>query len=133
MNNLPTPNTSELMNDQSKDNLAVNEVMQKLIKELRQQYGLADNRFGNKVIEKVVGQSNHSISIARNILSQYIDEMKRTDPRGYDELIILKFMDDWEGSESEKKTESGKKRQTRDGVPLMIAYMEYTQYRPRLE
>lgn len=133
MNNLPTPNTSELMNDQSKDNLAVNEVMQKLIKELRQQYGLADNRFGNKVIEKVVGQSNHSISIARNILSQYIDEMKRTDPRGYDELIILKFMDDSEGSESEKKTESGKKRQTRDGVPLMIAYMEYTQYRPRLE
>ena len=133
MNNLQTPNTSELMNDQSKDNLAVNEVMQKLIKELRQQYGLADNRFGNKVIEKVVGQSNHSISIARNILSQYIDEMKRTDPRGYDELIILKFMDDSEGSESEKKTESGKKRQTRDGVPLMIAYMEYTQYRPRLE
>eukprot|EP00986_Skeletonema_menzelii_P011870 scaffold6247_cov77-Skeletonema_menzelii.AAC.1 len=121
------------MNDQSKDNLAVNEVMQKLIKELRQQYGLADNRFGNRVIEKVVGQSNHSISIARNILSQYIDEMKRTDPRGYDELIILKFMDDSEGSESEKKTESGKKRQTRDGVPLMIAYMEYTQYRPRLE
>lgn len=48
--------------------------------ELRQQYGLADNRFGNSIIDKIVEQSNNSMAKARTILPQYIERMKSKYP-----------------------------------------------------
>lgn len=121
------------MNDQSEDNLAQNEVMQKLVMELRRQYGLADNPYGNKIIAKVADQSNHSITKARTILPRYIKEMKCTYSKGFDELIILKFMDDREIGRDEKSAANEQTQIKQREVPSIIAYMESNQYRPKLE
>jgi len=124
---------TQIMNDQSEDNLAQNEVKQKLVMELRRQYGLADNPYGNKIIAKVVDQSNNSITKARTILPRYIKEMKCTYSKGFDELIILEFMDDREIGRDEKRAANEQTQINQREVPSIIAYMESNQYRPKLE
>ena len=120
-----------LMNGQN-DDLAMSGVMETLVMELRQQHGLADNCFGDRIIDKIVGQSNNSIAKARTILPQYIERTKNTFPEGFDELIILKYMDDNERSADMKEVPRKQQRQ-QDEVPRIIAYMEHTRYRPRLD
>jgi hypothetical protein len=113
------------------DDLAVGEVMMVLVGELRQRYGLADNSFGNRVISKIVSKSDNSLEKARGVLPQYIKKMEKTYPKRIDQLIILTFIDDDEMDASAKLPQ---KNQTHwREVPHVIAYMEYTPYRPSLE
>ena len=112
------------------DDLTSTDVSEKLEKELRQRYRLAENRFGNRIIEKVIQQSNRSLSKARTILPQYMKRMKGIYPKVYEELIILKFMDDLS---CEDDVTLYKKNQLIKTVPQVIAYMKKTRYRPRLD
>ena len=111
------------------DDLTSTNVSGKLETELRQRYRLAENRFGNRIIEKIIQQSDGSLSKARTILPQYMKRMKGVYPELYEELIILKFMDD-EGSENDATLNST--NQILRTVPQVIAYMKRTRYRPRL-
>lgn len=111
------------------DDLTSTDVREKLEKELRQRYRLAENRFGNRIIEKVIQQSNRSLSKARTILPQYMKRMKDIYPKVYEELIIQKFMDDLS---SEDDVTLYKTNQLIKTVPQVIAYMKRTRYRPRL-
>ena len=47
--------------EEDSDDLTISEVRETLVSELRERYGLADNCFGNKVIDKVVRRSNNSL------------------------------------------------------------------------
>ena len=114
---------------ENRDNLEVGEVMEVLVRELRQRYGLADNIFGNRVISKIVSKSNNSLEKARRVLPQYIEKMKKAYPKRIEELIILKFLEDDEIDEDTELPQSKKKWI----VPHVIAYMEHTPYRPRLD
>ncbi len=111
------------------DDLAFDDVRERLVMELRQQYRLADNRFGNRIIDKVIKQSNGSLRKARTILPQYMERMKGVYPKVYEELIILKFMDDESSDDNVGHNETNP---TMRSVPQVIAYMEKRRYRPRL-
>lgn len=111
------------------DDLTSTDVREKLEKELRQRYRLAENRFGNRIIEKVIQQSNRSLSKARTILPQYMKRMKGIYPKVYEELIIQKFMDDLSSEDDVTLYNANQLIKT---VPQVIAYMKRTRYRPRL-
>ena len=85
---------SSSSSEEDSDDLTISEVRETLVSELRERYGLADNCFGNKVIDKVVRRSNNSLAKARTILPQYIEEAKKIYPKQFEQLIILKFMDE---------------------------------------
>lgn len=117
--------------EEDSDDLAISEVRETLASELRERYGLADNCFGNKVIDKVVRRSNNSLAKARTILPQYIEEAKKIYPKQFEQLIILKFMD--EDDETDADAMAKKKQQRFKPVPEIISYMEYNTYRPTLD
>lgn len=107
------------------------EPMENLVADIRQRYGLADNCYGNRIIDKIMKRSENSLVTARTVLPQYIEKVGATYPKKFDELIIAKFMDDTETSSGHKLPEN--KHQRWREVPQIIAYMEHTTYRPTLD
>lgn len=106
------------------------EAMENLVADIRQRYGLADNSYGNRIIDKIMKRSENSLVTARSVLPQYIEKVGATYPKKFNELIIAKFMDDKETSSGQKLPED-EQRIWRE-IPQIIAYMEHTTYRPTL-
>lgn len=108
-----------------------NEAMENIVADIRQRYGLADNCYGNRIIDNIMKRSENALMTARSVLPQYIEKVGATYPKKFDELIIAKFMDDTETSSGHKLQEN--KQQRWREVPQIIAYMEHTTYRPTLD
>lgn len=107
------------------------DAMRNTREDIRQHYGLADNCYGNRVIDNIMKRSKNSMMTAKSVLPQYIEKIGVAYPKQFDELIITKFMDDTEIRSGHKLPVN--KQQQRSKVPQIIAYMEHTTYRPTLD